>query len=932
MPHLPSRSAATLAAILAGLCALPLQASDVVVDSAADVTGDDLECTLREALENLERLHTSVPQWNDCRFGSGFDHRIIISPGLPPIELNAPLQVTRTIEIIGPNARQTIQPAPGMSSRLIEIVPNESGRYVLSNLQLSGARTSTYPNFPGVFDGLGGAMLIDGAFFDVDVELTNLYFLENRILAGTPQSPARSTGGGALNIEVNSNSSVLIKDSIFSRNSIGDASHPIGGLGGAILSRNSSLTILRSSFVNNSASYLYNAGEGAAVYLSGGSLTLRGSSLTANPAPINGSTLTIAGANALIFDSLFNQNSGRSVLAHSGNMASLVLSNSMFSDNQATPLRLSQLAAASVSASSIVRNQVLEGVAGIDADSVNLDIVGSTLAYNQSMHATGGSGARTGALRMQAGRLLLEDASLIRNATQAAAGNAASGIEATGTTITIRNSVLANDSFGEGNLWRRGNTVVNLYSSLLSPPDVASEINGANSNNLFQSVDFTPPGRRGCTQPIGYLADTCVETSLPVTAQTVTVNAGSSSNPTDQRGFDRDDGNGVDMGAAELQPPLVEMVTTHLALAEGNTGTTPFVFTIRRHGDLRGTTQVSWQVHGQGSHPVDAADFGNPTLPFGFAFFNTNEADTTITVSVVGDTAAEYDEGFRLVLTQITDGQAGSTTSASAIVLNDDSAFSVPTLSLTALSVDQPEGSVLYSPHRFRVTRTGDASGFCSFTLTVQGTGLDPIEQDDLYSGTLGQALSYQLTPFETTADLEVRIAADSEYEGDEQFKVSLGNPSGCLINNFASEVSSTVFNDDSLFSIMAVDADKMEGDSGTTEMRFRVQRAGATSATASVSWSVVGTGANPADAADFAGGVLPVRPLTMGPGVLSTDILIAVQGDVSVEADESFEVRLGNPRSGGSVDPLGASAAGRIRNDDSTPPTGGRIFADGFE
>ena len=56
----------------------------------------------------------------------------------------------------------------------------------------------------------------------------------------------------------------------------------------------------------------------------------------------------------------------------------------------------------------------------------------------------------------------------------------------------------------------------------------------------------------------------------------------------------------------------------------------------------------------------------------------------------------------------------------------------------------------------------------------------------------------------------------------------------------------------------------------------------------------------------------------------------VPVAGDTVIEPDEFFVVRIGNPRSGGSVDPLADFAVGLIVNDDAA--SGDDIFRDGFE
>ena len=156
-------------------------------------------------------------------------------------------------------------------------------------------------------------------------------------------------------------------------------------------------------------------------------------------------------------------------------------------------------------------------------------------------------------------------------------------------------------------------------------------------------------------------------------------------------------------------------------------------------------------------------------------------------------------------------------------------------------------------------------------------------------------------------------------------------NPSGCSINQSARTALSTVINDDSLFALESVNAVRVEGDAGSTAFAFEVTRSGAVDQTATVSWTVSGTGAHPATADDFSGGVLPSGQVSMPPGVIGVPVTIQVAGDTVPESDEDFRIALGNPRSGGSIDPLEASRIGVIVNDD-TAPVGDAIFASGFE
>ena len=116
--------------------------------------------------------------------------------------------------------------------------------------------------------------------------------------------------------------------------------------------------------------------------------------------------------------------------------------------------------------------------------------------------------------------------------------------------------------------------------------------------------------------------------------------------------------------------------------------------------------------------------------------------------------------------------------------------------------------------------------------------------------------------------------------------------------------------------SISAIDANKAEGAAGaSTPFTFTVMRAGDASAEGDVNYAVSGSGAHPADAADFVGGVLPTGTLHFAAGVYHQTLTINVLGDAVQEPTETFAVALGAPTAGAVVS--GSAAVGTIQNDD---------------
>jgi Ca2+-binding RTX toxin-like protein len=116
-------------------------------------------------------------------------------------------------------------------------------------------------------------------------------------------------------------------------------------------------------------------------------------------------------------------------------------------------------------------------------------------------------------------------------------------------------------------------------------------------------------------------------------------------------------------------------------------------------------------------------------------------------------------------------------------------------------------------------------------------------------------------------------------------------------------------------FAIAATNASQTEGNSGSKAFTFTVTRSVNTTGTNNVNWVVTGTGTNPANATDFVGGVLPSGVVSFAAGETSKVITVNVQGDTTVEPNETFTVTLSNATNGATI--TTATATGTINNDD---------------
>ena len=120
------------------------------------------------------------------------------------------------------------------------------------------------------------------------------------------------------------------------------------------------------------------------------------------------------------------------------------------------------------------------------------------------------------------------------------------------------------------------------------------------------------------------------------------------------------------------------------------------------------------------------------------------------------------------------------------------------------------------------------------------------------------------------------------------------------------------------VFSIEAAKTTEFEGTGTTSTATFTVLNTGGTAGTFTVDWTLAGSGANAADAADFTGGVLPSGSVTFNPGDTAKTITVAINGDTALEANEDFAVTLNQPLPGAVFATATATAFATILSDDS--------------
>ena len=392
-------------------------------------------------------------------------------------------------------------------------------------------------------------------------------------------------------------------------------------------------------------------------------------------------------------------------------------------------------------------------------------------------------------------------------------------------------------------------------------------------------------------------------------------------------------------GTVSISPPTV-------TLTEGNGGgSTAYQFTVTRSGDLSAASTVTWAVAGSGTAAADAADFAGNALPQGTLSFAAGQASVTLSLPVLADALQESDEGFTVTLSNPSSGWTVATASATGMITNDDSVSGTPggppggTPGQLFTGTDARDAIIGTANNDTIDARGGNdymngGAGSDTFVFRANdgwdyidgfaaGAGGDVLDLRAIASFTSFQ--SFLAATTQEGADTTVTLSPTSAVKlaGVQRSALTQAN---VLLTGASTGGGTGGDTGGGTVSISPPTVSLAEGTgSGTTAYQFTVTRNGDLSAASSVTWAVTGSGTTAAEAADFAGTVLPQGTLTFAAGQATAIISVPALADSLEEADESFSVTLTSPSAGWSI--ATASATGVITNDDTVrPPTGGTV------
>jgi hypothetical protein len=198
---------------------------------------------------------------------------------------------------------------------------------------------------------------------------------------------------------------------------------------------------------------------------------------------------------------------------------------------------------------------------------------------------------------------------------------------------------------------------------------------------------------------------------------------------------------------------------------------------------------------------------------------------------------------------------------------------------------------------------------------TANGTAIAPGD----YTASSG---TVTFAPGETAKTVTVQVNGDTAVESAETFNVNLANASGNATIADAQGVGTIVNDDQPVIAppsrIAIGDVRMAEGDVGQTALRFTASLDQAQSAPVTVDFATANdTATAPSDYAATTGTV------TFAPGETAKTVTVQVNGDTTVEPDETFDVNLANATGNATI--ADAQAVGTIVNDDQpviAPPS----------
>ncbi len=338
-----------------------------------------------------------------------------------------------------------------------------------------------------------------------------------------------------------------------------------------------------------------------------------------------------------------------------------------------------------------------------------------------------------------------------------------------------------------------------------------------------------------------------------------------------------------------------------VSVVEGNSGTSLATFTVSL--SQPSSVAVGFNIATADGTATAGSDY--VALALTGQTIAAGQTSKTFTVTINGDTIVEPNETFTINLSSATGGAVIAKGQGIGTILNDDSAV-VPSLSVADVSII--EGNSGSSLATFTVTLSQATSVDVTFNVfTSNNTAA--AGSDYVALSLSGQSIAAG----QTSKTFAVTINGDTTVEADESYFFNVSSVANATVAR--GQAIGTIVNDDSavLPTLSINDVTVTEGNSGTSLATFTVSLSSLSAS--AVSFDIATANGTAAAGSDFVAIALTGQSIPAGQA--SKSFNITINGDTTVEPDETFSVNLSNPVN---ATISKAQGIGTILNDDVAP------------
>jgi hypothetical protein len=352
-------------------------------------------------------------------------------------------------------------------------------------------------------------------------------------------------------------------------------------------------------------------------------------------------------------------------------------------------------------------------------------------------------------------------------------------------------------------------------------------------------------------------------------------------------------GNGVfaPYSGSVLPAEPVRLSIADASVQEGNAGSTNLVFTVLL--SRAATLPVVFDIATANGTATAGSDFS--ALSASAQSIAAGQLSRTFSVAIVGDTTAEPSEAFLVRLSHVI-GASVADDLAVGTIANDD------TLTLRIDDANITEGDSGTKALAFNVSLNGTSGAPVGFSANSQGNTATP--GSDFISLPV---TAFSIPAGQVSKVVNVTINGDTAVEGNEAFFVWLSSVSGATLQD--GQGFGTITNDD-VVKLGIADASTTEGNSGTKQLTFTVSLSQAAPTT--VTFNANSQSNTATVGSDFVS--LPVTAFSIPAGQLTKTFTVTINGDTTVENDETFFVWLSSVSGATLQDGQGI---GTLTNDD---------------